>query len=475
MKMKQIAILLLALFLTEAKAQTIVNGGIYANTTWTLSNSPYLMTGNIVVFPGVVLTIEPGVEVRVKENGFSGSQFYFESRGTVNMVGQPGALITFRADSAINTVGAWSGFYIKNSQGGAINYNYVSISNANTAFNYDGAVPGYIELHQCEFYYNGYAINVGLQLKADSCKFKGNYTAVAGWSLFEFNHCEFDSNNAALPIYATQLDIDSCTFTNNYVAITLNSSVFNSLNVSQTVFSNNSTAFYGANNGVIENCQFFSNIDAIVGANTVLITDCVFENNQTGLQTSFGTTVENCEINFNQVGVALSQIAFSQTAPVIQNNRICFNSNYNIDNQTDLNLFIPTNCFCETDSAIVESKILDGYDDITKGLISYAIFDTTCTNILKIVNKSPSVTAVAEIENSNISLFPNPATNEINFNNQNKFTRMDFMNLTGQVQLETILVPGSNTISLNQLNQGIYLARLSGNGVETKIVRITKL
>ena len=98
---------LLALVLWHmAGAQTTVSGGIYNNTTWTLANSPYLMTGSIVVFPGVTLTIEPGVEVRVKEHSVAEPQYYLETRGTINMVGQPSAPITFKADTALTTVGA---------------------------------------------------------------------------------------------------------------------------------------------------------------------------------------------------------------------------------------------------------------------------------------------------------------------------------------------------------------------------------
>lgn len=35
-----------------ATAQTNVSGGIYTNTTWTKVNSPYVVTGDIVLFPG---------------------------------------------------------------------------------------------------------------------------------------------------------------------------------------------------------------------------------------------------------------------------------------------------------------------------------------------------------------------------------------------------------------------------------------
>ena len=47
------------------KAQTSVSGGIYQNATWTLTGSPYIVTGSIVVVPGNTLTIEPGVEILI--------------------------------------------------------------------------------------------------------------------------------------------------------------------------------------------------------------------------------------------------------------------------------------------------------------------------------------------------------------------------------------------------------------------------
>jgi len=55
------------LTLKVGHTQTNVSGGIYTNTTWTLTNSPYIVVDTVVVFPGVTLTIQSGVIVKVRQ------------------------------------------------------------------------------------------------------------------------------------------------------------------------------------------------------------------------------------------------------------------------------------------------------------------------------------------------------------------------------------------------------------------------
>jgi len=47
----------------QARVTTDVQGTVYTHTTWTLAESPYVVTGDVIVNPDITLTIEPGVKV----------------------------------------------------------------------------------------------------------------------------------------------------------------------------------------------------------------------------------------------------------------------------------------------------------------------------------------------------------------------------------------------------------------------------
>ena len=80
-------------------------------------------------------------------------------------------------------------------------------------------------------------------------------------------------------------------------------------------------------------------------------------------------------------------MAYNPSTTVIDSNSICNNSIHNLENLTDKNFQVNLNCFCSQDSTVIENGIYDGYDDITRGLVNYAIYDDSCQTVLGYITK----------------------------------------------------------------------------------------
>ena len=75
---------------TFAQSGTNVSGIISQNTIWTQANSPYTLTGPVLVSNGVVLTIQAGATVNL-------GSYYIDVNGTLQAIGSSLNLITFNS------------------------------------------------------------------------------------------------------------------------------------------------------------------------------------------------------------------------------------------------------------------------------------------------------------------------------------------------------------------------------------------
>lgn len=80
---------------------TYVEGPITRDTVWTLLDSPIIIANNVTVYPGVTLTIEPGVEVKF------GGPFSLTVSGKLSAVGTFDRPVTFTSNREQKGVGDW--------------------------------------------------------------------------------------------------------------------------------------------------------------------------------------------------------------------------------------------------------------------------------------------------------------------------------------------------------------------------------
>ena len=447
------------------QAQTFVSGGIYQNTNWSINNSPYVVTGSVVVFPGNTLTIDPGVEILI--NNDIDASLYIETRGTINMLGNNQLPITIRTLNDTSNIG-WIGFVCISSQGGVLNANHFSISNAQVPFNYEYPLALY-SYTDCSFNHCGQAVTVGNETVLNNCQFIGNNSAVYGWSYFTVNNCFFKDNGTAINAYSTSFTMTGTTFLENTNALVFSAGVFDSMSITNCQFLNNGTAINFPNNGKIENCTFLDNVTGIQSSYGCKISNNVFSYNEVAVDVSVLTELVNNQIKNNMGGVRISGISSIENAPIITNNEICENINYNINNNTNVNYSLLTNCFCSLDSAGIEQSIIDGYDDITKGLINYQIFDSSCTILLGTVLKFNQVASLSSNEIEDFT-FENPVGNTLTFLSAESIDEIEISDLNGKVLvLKSFAL---NKFNVSDLNPGfLIIKRVNQTSANQKFIK----
>jgi hypothetical protein len=125
-----------------------------------------------------------------------------------------------------------------------------------------------------------------------------------------------------------------------------------------------------------------------------------------------------------------------------------------------MNYSLLENCFCGLDSSAIELSIIDGYDDISKGLINYDVYDVTCTTVSKTVMKYfvPGTASTDYLESSSsYQVFPNPFQNEITIQSESKIDHLQLFTLEGRLILELENLNTTNhLLTVPELENGIY-------------------
>ena len=112
MKIQQFYTLILSIILFTycalGFAQTNVSGALSSDTTWSLADSPFTVTGSVLVPSGVTLTIEAGVTIKVS------SSAVIQNNGTLIAIGTSSDKITFTSNESSPSAGDWKYIFFSN-------------------------------------------------------------------------------------------------------------------------------------------------------------------------------------------------------------------------------------------------------------------------------------------------------------------------------------------------------------------------
>lgn len=212
----------------------------------------------------------------------------------------------------------------------------------------------------------------------------------------------------------------------------------------------------------------------VAGGNAyAMIKGNIIENNNTqnnpaaggsGISLSSSSNSQNIIVRENEIRGNLWGITVINQASVdlgsetdLGYNRFSDNGNngviYALYNNTNIDLSALGNCWIESNETVgaseIEDVIVHQNDDSSLGLVDFS--EWTCQTL---GNEIPKV--------SHVNIYPNPASNEIHFNNKNEFETLQFYNINGQLLKEVELNQNENRINIS-FQKGLYLLKFISN------------
>jgi parallel beta-helix repeat protein len=393
-------------------ASTDISGLISSDTTWTLAGSPYIVTGDVLVEAGVLLTIEAGVVVK-----FDGGTNLIVD-GTLVANGDETHPVTFTSNAATPAPNDWGTINFRGSSTASI-MKWASISYASDGVTVTSGSP---TIEKCSISNNQ---RYGIYVSAGTPKIISSTISNNGkdgiWNYvgdITVTNSTI-SNNQGNGIYkdSKSITVQGSVISNNHqsgiyggaggaFAISDCEVSYNGHNGVTIIYSevsvNNSEIIYNDQDGVHMASGTLSGSATITGTT-------ISNNNGNGVYKSSGSMqITNNTIKFNNVGVAATPFklvgadSFQEKSgdTIIQYNNIVDNTLYAVENigpgtnifGAVLNLTATNNWWGTTDTSLIDQLIKDVKDDFNLGRVEYVPFLTEPASVPSSPSPTPTPT-----------------------------------------------------------------------------------
>jgi hypothetical protein len=344
-----VLILVSTVHFSTAQSGTNVTGIISSDTTWTKANSPYNLTGNVLVNNGVALTIEPGVFVNLSSYKMTVNgtlQAIGSSQNPIDINGDNSAEITFTQFAADWNQSTGTGCIIENANliPYMVMYNSPEINNDNV---YD-------------------RISTGANASISNCFIYGGLDIIGGQGTVSNNTVTSPSGSMGQGIIISILAVNATVSGNTITAC------------SEGITVNTEAGFGIANyTSLIEGNLIADNtygIEIVAFSGATLLTPLIQSNT----------------ITSNTYGIYFASFPSGELTPAtIVDNNIYDNSNYNVLSNVANDVSATNNWWGTTDTQSINQTIYDFKNDPNWGNVSFVPFlDSPNTQAPTFVNAS---------------------------------------------------------------------------------------
>ena len=385
---------LLISFTSYISAQTEVSGMIPFSTTWRADLSPYSVVGDVQVPAGVILTIEPGVEIQ-----YAGA-YEILVQGSIIANGTEIDTIKFTSSTPGVSSGArqlrFEGTDLSNSQ-----LSYISMEYASRAIqvgeetehnqggkNTDTLTVSHVKVHTADLITDGYQTGAVLLLDDADISFStilGTYplSEVIIIRNAEIDSCTINSDSYNYGIWVenanvmnTQFTIGCCEANFHIIGSHITASSFSDYNdyyyveIKESQLINTPINLSSARSVYIYKSTIEYIGDYGIRCNNLSMDSTSITGDGTGIALCLNgsDSISASSITDNAIGIQI----MDQADLIIENSTISNNATYNIENLSAEELIATDNWWGTIDVAEIKTKIWDNYDDINYGEVVFS-------------------------------------------------------------------------------------------------------